>query len=1018
MVLESSGFESENKRSIKKMKIFSESQLLNSKLLREGITMKTTGTACGNWLKAVLLITLINFFCGTLFATDGLAGYWRFDEGSGTSTADRSGNGNNGSLYNMNVPDCWIAGKSSMHSLQFDGINDYVLAANSASLNITQEITVAAWIKPDTRTDSYYHVIACKGSYTYFLSTLNGTIRLLIGKSDRSGWNTITVGQTILDSSKWYHVVGTYKNGIGKIYINGVLDGTTTGSDENIGSYVSSLSIGSASSYESKFFFNGVIDELRIYNQALGGREIEKMFIAVVGGWHFNETDGLYAADFSGNENVGILNNMEPPVCWVTGKSGQALQFDGINDYVSVPDSSSLNIAEEITVESWVRPDIDSGHNLIAAKGNSYFLSTYNGKAAFRIGKQDLSGWNASAFGQTSLANSTWYHIAGTYKNGICSVYVNGLLDGTATGFNENIGVNDAPLSIGSGNAYGLNDYYFNGVIDELNIYSKALSNIDLIQHFLSPDLKANWEFDCKSGGTLTDGSGNSNNGTLYSMNTPSCWVDGRVGQALQFDGINDYVLAANSSSLNITGAITVEAWIKPDARTDYHVIACKGSYTYFLSTYYGKTRLLIGKQNRSGWNVIVTGNTTLDSSKWYHIVGTYKNGIGKIYVNGAQDGTATGSNENIGSYTSSLSIGSASSYSSNYYFQGIIDQVNLFSGELTTAQINARFIDHGGAYGFGCEEQPTGDPIGGGTGYRDIKSAANANYVVGTKSELLSALSSAQSGQLIFVTGTATIDLTGTSNITIPGGVTLASDRGYNSSSGALLKTATVNTSNNFPLFIAGGSDIRVTGLRLQGPASGINTTDYSDGIMCKYPNLKVDNCEISAWAHAGIHLSPVSPNNPTNAHIHHNYIHHCQRNGLGYGICLGFGNADGLIEANKFDYFRHAVAGTGTTGNSYEARYNLVLENNNINHVFDMHGGADRLDGTNIAGDNISIHHNTIKVLNQYGVNIRGIPNNKALIYNNWFFGLAAIQINAVGNMEQYMNLETTDRIFVKER
>ena len=84
--------------------------------------------------------------------------------------------------------------------------------------------------------------------------------------------------------------------------------------------------------------------------------------------------------------------------------------------------------------------------------------------------------------------------------------------------------------------------------------------------------------------------------------------------------------------------------------------------------------------------------------------------------------------------------------------------------------------------------------------------------------------------------------------------------------------------------------------------------------------------------------------------AYIHHNNIHHCQRSGLGYGVALD--EADAIIEANLFDWCRHAIAGTGSPGTSYEARYNIHLENAS-SHCFDMHGGGDRGDGTNIAGD-----------------------------------------------------------------
>ena len=308
--------------------------------------------------------------------------------------------------------------------------------------------------------------------------------------------------------------------------------------------------------------------------------------------------------------------------------------------------------------------------------------------------------------------------------------------------------------------------------------------------------------------------------------------------------------------------------------------------------------------------------------------------------------------------------------------------------------------------YSFGCEGNPTGNPIGGGVGYSYILSAADADYVVSTKPELLSALSSAVCDDIIFVTGSACIDLTGEHHINIPGGVILASDRGYNGSAGALLYTDQYDT---MPLFQCAGPNVRVTGLRLEGPDPEIGEGAYvlpnSRGISTAYSGLEVDNCEIWAWSHAGIILL----NGGTDAYIHHNYIHHCQRTGLGYGISHSYGVADSLIVANIFDYCRHGIAATGTTGNSYEACYNYIGENAN-GHSFDMHGGKDRNDGTDIAGDTILIHHNTFRY--PKAVVIRGIPNDGAWIYNNKFcvgLGIAVVQRNAYGNMHVWMNLYT---------
>ncbi len=295
-------------------------------------------------------------------------------------------------------------------------------------------------------------------------------------------------------------------------------------------------------------------------------------------------------------------------------------------------------------------------------------------------------------------------------------------------------------------------------------------------------------------------------------------------------------------------------------------------------------------------------------------------------------------------------------------------------------------FAWSGFATDYGAECNPTGDPIGGGYGYSDVFSAADADYNVCTLAELTAAINSASSGDfifidagagldlsninvpsgvtlvydassgtelldvlddeytgskvnIVFVDGSYEIDLTGESSITIPGGITLASDRGYNGSSGALLYSD--DYSNPIVcLFTTLGDNVRITGLRLRGPESVTGTRGstiyYTKAIKTEH-DTEIDNCEIYDWKHSAIMLDEDA-----DTYIHHNYIH----NNFSYGVCLGNtdpgGTIEALIEANLFSQNDHSIAGTGNRGLSYEARYNLVLENHS-SHCFDMHGARD---------------------------------------------------------------------------
>ncbi len=295
----------------------------------------------------------------------------------------------------------------------------------------------------------------------------------------------------------------------------------------------------------------------------------------------------------------------------------------------------------------------------------------------------------------------------------------------------------------------------------------------------------------------------------------------------------------------------------------------------------------------------------------------------------------------------------------------------------------------------YGAEPDDVG-PIGGGVGYKRI--VTRGDYTVKDLDELLEALGKARPGQVVFIPGDTEIDCTARVYIEelvleIPEGVTLAGNRGENGSPGAIITSDALKT----PLLIqANGPDVRITGLRLRGPSpkryldhhrrsfnQGRGHEYYykfptSNGIRTRHPGLEVDNCDISGFSHAGVYLMDGDRHR-----IHHSFIHHCQYNGLGYGVCHD--TAASLIERNLFDFNRHSIAGTGRPGCSYEARHNVEL-GTSLSHCFDMHGGRDRKDGTDIAGTKIIIDHNTFRAPTTPVV-IRGVPEKVCRVTGNWF-------------------------------
>ena len=299
----------------------------------------------------------------------------------------------------------------------------------------------------------------------------------------------------------------------------------------------------------------------------------------------------------------------------------------------------------------------------------------------------------------------------------------------------------------------------------------------------------------------------------------------------------------------------------------------------------------------------------------------------------------------------------------------------------------------------YGCEGNPTGNPIGGGEGYSDI--LTTGDFIVRTKEQLLEALEQAQPGQVIFVPGDMEIDLGGSMGIAIPAGVTLAGDRGREGSSGALLFNRTTSGTQ----FVTGGDFVRITGLRIEGPYAGTERiAESATGIMTTHFATRIDNCEIFNWNIQGVYTARGA----SQVNVHHNHIHHCQRGGFGYGVVVY--SSDVRIIANYFDFCRHHIAAGGAPGCSYQAAWNYFSENCTSSLV-DMHGGRDRGDNTDIAGDWMLVHHNTFGGPRR-AIGIRGTPSQGAEIFNNWFSQPAEETNASTGNTRVYNNLHGPDR------
>jgi hypothetical protein len=196
----------------------------------------------------------------------------------------------------------------------------------------------------------------------------------------------------------------------------------------------------------------------------------------------FDEGSGNIAYDYSGNENNGTLYN-GTTVCggidtcplWVDGKFGKAVSFDGTDDWIEVLNSDLLN-PSLITVSLWVNASTFGNSILLSKNYSSYQLSIdSNGYVQFYINESYIN----SSF---PLSISTWQNIVGRFNGSNIEIFINAINAGSKL-YSLSIPSNSLNLSIA---AWQLTSF-FNGTIDDVRIYNKALTNEEILSHYQQP---------------------------------------------------------------------------------------------------------------------------------------------------------------------------------------------------------------------------------------------------------------------------------------------------------------------------------------------------------------------------------------------------------------------------------------------------------------------------------------------------------------------------------------------------
>src|SRR5271166_1198750 len=204
----------------------------------------------------------------TLLAS-GLVAAYGFNTGSGTTLVDSSGNGNNGTISGAS----WVTDGEYGDALSFNGTNSWVTIPDAASLDLTSGITIDAWVNPSALGGS--GAIAAKeqtGGLSYALYAAGSANAPPAGLINTGGSNVNVSGTSALPLNTWSFLAETYNGSSLALYVNGTLVQTTAASG-SIAEPGGVLRIGGDSITGD--YFDGLIDELRVYNVALTASQIQ-----------------------------------------------------------------------------------------------------------------------------------------------------------------------------------------------------------------------------------------------------------------------------------------------------------------------------------------------------------------------------------------------------------------------------------------------------------------------------------------------------------------------------------------------------------------------------------------------------------------------------------------------------------------------------------------------------------------------------------------------------------------------
>ncbi|HXH12490.1 MAG TPA: LamG-like jellyroll fold domain-containing protein [Alphaproteobacteria bacterium] len=580
----------------------------------------------------------------------GLVAAYSFDEGSGTTVADDSGNGHTGTISGG----IWTAQGKFSSALVFDGVDDFVTVSDSPRLDLGDQGTIAAWVQLNAL--GKWHGVIAKGNantdavHNYALEiTDTNLIRCILGDGTAALRLDASLSPVV---GQFYHLACTWDGTTVRLYVNGTLDRSTAQTLTPAGN-TAPLFIGQFGGNVDRF--DGTIDEVRIYNRALTTNEIQTDMNTPV----TPPPGGAPVAAFSGAPTSGAA---PLPVAFRDGSSGS------------------------ITAWSW---DFGDGGTSTAQHPSHTYTSPGSYTVSLTVTGPGGADTETKAAYVTVNMPPPVAAFSGTPTSGAAPLPV-AFRDGSSgsiTAWSWDFGDGATSTAQNPSHTYAAPGSY----TVSLTVTGPGGSDSEVKAHYItvsvnSTGLVAAYGFNEGSGTVITDLSGNGNHGTI----SGAAWTSsGRFGKALTFDGVNDWVTVNDAPSLDLTTGMTLAAWVYPTTNTGWRTIVIKEQSGQLIYALYSSTdsKKPSGHVFVNGKDEILRGPSQLPLNTWTHLATTYNGSVLRLYVNGVQVSSRSVSGSILTS-TRPLRIGGNSVWPE--WFKGRIDEVRVYNRALSGGEIQA----------------------------------------------------------------------------------------------------------------------------------------------------------------------------------------------------------------------------------------------------------------------------------------------------------------------------------------